>query len=215
MYAEALPLAVAASFYPIGLLLVLRYLAGDDGTRRGLAFLAGAVASTAATGLVIFFALEALPFTGHGHPTAGWVLELVLGVLALGFGWYLLRPRPGKETSTDEPDEEDVAAGLGRCVIIGMLAYLPGAAYVAAINVISQSSDGAAEKAVALALCIVIVPMMVWVPLIAVKLFPEKAAPLLERFSTFLSVRGRTLLALLLIAVGFYLIARGITAAVS
>src|SRR5579871_1048899 len=89
---QTIALAFAASIYPPALVAVIALGRGTQVRSRVLAFVAAAVMVTYGTGVLVLFVLKDVGATGlHYTPSAS--VDLVLGVLLLGFALRLGRPR--------------------------------------------------------------------------------------------------------------------------
>lgn len=233
MFGQAVVLVLAGSIYPAGLVLVAIYLASAHPTRLAGLFLAGALTTTVVSGVLLLVVLRAtgfhLPENSHPRGTVRIILGLVFALLAL---WLLRRRRRVTaeteavealvtgEDVTVEPAANSAHTGMlarfersdrpGVAFLAGMLIYLPGPGYIAAVQVIGGAHVGLAETVGTLIVVIVLDLWLVWLPVVAYRFAPERTGRLVHAFSNWLSRNGRMVTTVVLLAIGAFLVATGI-----
>src|SRR5262249_11562823 len=101
MPVQAIPLALAASLYPLGIAALLLLTEAVRPRPTGLVFLAGAIACTLPLGFAVVFALHGAGLQLDSKQTARDGLRLALGVVLMLAALALARrpPRPHGEPS--------------------------------------------------------------------------------------------------------------------
>jgi hypothetical protein len=89
----ALPLAVAAGIYPLGLAIVVRYLGDPPSLRHAFAYLGGAATVTLGAGAVIVTVLRVAALPERQERTLGAGMQMFLGVVLLVLALWLRRSR--------------------------------------------------------------------------------------------------------------------------
>jgi tellurite resistance protein TehA-like permease len=88
---EALLLALAAAFFPFGLVVFTLLVAREPCKARALGFLLGAIAMTFGSGIAFIALARDLDLAGiAGARQASGELDIAIGVLVLAIGTYLL-----------------------------------------------------------------------------------------------------------------------------
>ncbi len=95
MPVQAIPLALTASLYPLGLAVVLLLAEAERYRGRVTVFLAGAAICTLAVGFVVAFALHGASLGNSGQQTPRYGVKLAIGV-AFCVGAVILARRPPK-----------------------------------------------------------------------------------------------------------------------
>ncbi|WP_239376890.1 GAP family protein [Frankia sp. Cj5] len=227
---SALPLALAAGIYPLGLAIVLRYLGEPASMRHAYAYLAGTATVTFVAGIAILLALRGSGLTERQHPAPGGGIQVFLGVALLFVAVRLTRrrKRAGRDASRDtdrldrqnepsEPGKETGAngapgrhPGLGRVYLLGVVTYLPSLLYISAIKNLADSHSSNTETALLLLLCAVFVLQMVELPIILRIVAPARTGAILAAYNGWMHRHGQDLLILLAAAGGGYVLISGI-----
>lgn len=217
---EALPLALAASFSPPAILIVILLLTAEHPRRLVLGFLAGAALVVGTIGVGGLFLLTEAGATQQDSNSRSASVDLVLAfVLLLLAAWaWRRRRRPSKE-----PEEEAVEGRMARishratasvrwAFALGFLVYLGSPLYVAAVKAIADSPDSTGNQLLAVLICGVCVLLFVEIPAFALVVRPDGVKATLERFSVWLSANAWALVAVLAGAAALWLFGSGISA---
>ena len=207
-----LGLAVAFTS-PGSVVAVIVLLSMPQGLRRGLGFIIGWLIGIACIGVLVVFVAQSADFGSRStSPSrAASVVEVILGVLLIVWPLVALRRPRVVGSGPSAPAWLDRVEGVNWLVSIPvgalMLSY---ALSVAAMAEILKADLGATDDAVAIAVFALLSIVTVTAPLIVVLARPEKSAELLARLKEWLLHNSRGLVLVLLIAVGVFLVARGI-----
>jgi hypothetical protein len=203
---EALPLAFAGAFYPLGFVVVIGYLTDPEPSGRAHAFLAGAATTCLLAAGAVFAVVRGLDLGSPKHHTPSGLIQLGLGVgllIVAVWAWNRRNDQPAERAL--EPNRSRI-----RAFMTGAFVYLPGLCFLASIKVVATANSGLLFSLIAIGLCTVAVLTMIEVPVLAVLLFPDAAAPRLGRASKALRANNRLIVAALATLVGAYLVVRGI-----
>ncbi|MGZ4271794.1 MAG: GAP family protein [Solirubrobacteraceae bacterium] len=218
--AQALPLALAAAFYPPAIVIVILLLTGDHPRRLVLSYLAGAVLIVVSVGVAGLFVLQGTGATEQDSKSTSAGVDIALGILLLAFAWWAWRRRLRPPAQRDEPAQEGrikristrATTSVKWAVVLGIVMYLPSPFYLAAIKAIADSGDSDPSKLGAVLICAAAVMLFVEIPAIALVLGQEGLQAQLQRFNAWLSRNAWTLIAVLAAAVGAWLLVSGIAA---
>ncbi len=240
MVSSALPLALAAGIYPLGLAIVLRYLGEPASMRHAYAYLAGTATVTFVAGAAILLTLRGSGLTERKHPTPSGGIQVFLGVGLLVVAVFLARRRkPAAADGSDVADGPDAAGasspsdkpagpdqadkpdganagpgrhpGLGRVYLLGVVTYLPSLLYVSAIRDLANTDMSDSATALLLVLCGVLVLQMVELPIILRLTAPRHTGAILAAYNGWMHRHGRDLVVLLAAAGGVYVLISGVT----
>jgi hypothetical protein len=234
VFGQAVVLVLAGSVYPAGLVMVAIYLASAHPTRLAWLFVAGAFTTTVVSGVLILVLMRAAHLDHpHNSATLGGI-RILLGVVFALLGLFLLRRRRAVpaapvvealvtgEQVTVEPATDSARTGMlarfqrsdhpSAAFVAGVFIYLPGPGYIAAMQVIGSAHVGLAETVGAFLVVAVLDLWLVWLPVVTYRFAPERTGRLVHEFSDWLSRNGRTATAVVLLAIGAFLVATGIDA---
>jgi hypothetical protein len=208
----ALGLAVAFTS-PGSVVAVIVLLSMPSGLRRALGFIGGWLIGIAGIGLIVVFVLHGQDFSSRStSPSrAASIAEVILGALLIV--WPLIafrRPRPAGG-GPSAPKWLDRIEGLNWLVSLAvgaiMLSY---ALSFAAMSEILKADLSAADDAVAVAVFALTSVATVAAPVIVVLVRPAQSEQTLARLKAWLLGNSRGIVLVVLIAVGVFLVARGI-----
>lgn len=222
LLAKVIPLALGAAVSPILFAIVVGILSGARTVHRGLVFAAGAVVPLIALALLVLALGSA--FSLPDSPTLKAVLDLALGAVLLALGARALLRRPGPARTSDAGDAGDAAesapgaaagaAGSGRYFAFGVESMATNfttiALFVPAVKMIAESGVDAVEKALVVALVVVLAMTTVIVPLALVALAPDSAGRVLGAIRGFFRRHSRAAMIVLGLGFGTLLVVRGI-----
>lgn len=206
---QILPLAVGATFSPSGLLLVIGILSGKDRPRRrALAFTAGSALFLLALGLALLLILKpAIHAAPHSHRVSA-VIDLVLGgfiILTVAYSALFRRgEKPQKERKRRVP-----YGLLGFSFMLVNTSTL--VLYVAACKVIIDSGHGLFRSLILLVILIAITMLLIALPVATAFIFPRGSDRILAPVSKLMSRYGSRVARIYFLAMGVYLIIRGVT----
>jgi hypothetical protein len=220
---ELLLLAIASTFWPTLILIVVLALRMPHPIKILLSFLIGGLLTTVTVGLVFVFALENTNFMSGSRPPANPTLNISIGLLSLAAAVFLSR-RKGVTSNapttraehTSEPKKSGVAErAVQRGALVTFLAgvilnIVPGTFPIVALKDIAQLDARDGTKVAAVLMFYVIMFAFVEIP-VAVYLFaPERATAGVAGFNTWLRHNGHRIGLYVLAGVGLYLTARGV-----
>lgn len=211
MPVQAIPMALVASMYPLGL-AVLAVLAEMQQPRARVAvFLTGAVACTLGAGFVVVFVLHGAGLGGRGQQTPRYGLRLALGVVLLIAGgvvaWRPARPRAGQSRIMGLA----ARGGLFAALLAGLAMYLPSPVYLTALQDVGSSKLNTAGLVVWVVFVALLALITLEVPVLAFLLAPEWTIGKLRAVSAWRARHGHTLLVAVLAALGLWLVIDGLT----
>ena len=217
---EAVPLALAAAFYPPAILVVILLLTGEHPRRLVLGYLAGAVLIVGTVGVGGLFLATGTGATEQDNNTASASVDLALGIALLllaAWAWHR-RLRPAKEPDEQAEDgrltriSRRATASVKWAFVLGLLMYLPSPLYLAAIKAVADSDDSTASQLLAVLICALCVMVFVEIPAIFLFVRPEGLKATLERFTAWLSANSWALLAVFAAVAGVWLLSTAISA---
>jgi Sap, sulfolipid-1-addressing protein len=214
MLLQAAALAILAAISPTALLVVAVYLGSAQPRLTAAFYLAGAVAMSLVTGVIILAILRNAQLSHPDDHTPRYGVRLGLGILlCLAAVVVARRKRP-------PPDPDQAQRGLlSRMVaspaplsafLVGVLIFAPGATFLAALQVIATSNSSIELTALAVLVVVVINVILVWLPIVVHVVAPDRTTRYLTSFNGWLRTHGRTILVGVLIVVGAIMVANGI-----
>lgn len=205
MVPEAVPLAVAAGFFPAGLAAVVWYLSRPGGFRLAVTYTVGAVAATLGSGVALLALLGSGRVVPESPPTVMAAVELILGAVVFGASAWVVVAAP-RRAGPRPPRRASHLGAFG----LGVAMWTPSLAYVLAVEAIAAARLQPAASAVNLLVVDAVVLAMAWGPLLAYRAAPDAASRLLTGVSAWLHARARPLTAIFGGLGGTYLVGRGI-----
>jgi hypothetical protein len=218
--AEILLLCLSGSLYPLALVTIIHYLGGERRLPRSFAFAAGGVAITAVTGTLIVVLVRGAGLTREQHPTPSALFDVVVGAGLVAFSTVLLlrdnRRRvegvdAGKPAAGDANRPADDGS-LWRAFLAGVAIYLPMLSYFAAVKIVAGRTSGLVLTGLSVFVCIVVTLLVVEVAIALAALAGERSDALLKRMSQLVTRYTKPVLLLAGVAVGIYLIVKGVLA---
>jgi hypothetical protein len=206
---QAVSLAFAGSFYPVGLLFVLRYIAASRGLYLATLFVIGGALGCLVISVLELALLHSLPVQRADNPAANGAVYIALGAgLLLICGVVAVRGhrRPIEIAPTAVHPADP---GARRAFVTGLIVYSPGLGLLAAVKALFDAALPASELVLGLVVCIAIILWMAEVPITATALSPRRSAPVLRRVGGFIARHGRSISLAIGVGFGGYLIADG------
>jgi hypothetical protein len=223
---EILLLALLAALNPTLLAATTVMLLVPHPGRLMLGYWLGAMLMSVTLGLILVLALQGSSLESATKntvsPAANFALAVLMwilaGVLATGGGKRVeegRRKRKAKrETQADkEPPKWQQQLGKGSArttFVIGALLSLPGATYLLALNNLRKLDYATAVTVLVVILFNVIQLLLLEVPLVALKVAPDKTPMLIERAKTWARIHGREYGAWALVGLGVLFAIKGL-----
>lgn len=208
------PLALGAAVSPAVLVAVVALLA-SGGRRVAAAFVAGAATFTATFTAACWLVLRthAIGVASGAHPHRAATIDLVLGVLLVLWGLLrVVRRKPTATTTAPKPPRHlggPAAFGFGFVAMATNVSSLP--LLFLAARVVAHADLGTAEAVIVLAIDVVIALSLAWIPLMLACVAPSASTRILDSVHRFLVDHGRTLLTVVLLVLGPYLVIHALT----
>jgi hypothetical protein len=182
-------------------------------------FLAGAWLASLTIGLVVVFALEGAELSSSARGTVNALIYIPLGLLGVFVGAYLLRvqPKPKKPKKDGRPSMTQRVLSRDSSwlvFVLGIALNMPGVWYLIGLKDIGLADWTNVEKVLAVVGFNAIMFSFVEVPLVGYVVARDWTRGQVDRFNAWLHHNGRHLGGYIALALGLYLIARGILAAI-
>lgn len=213
-FLEILPFALGGAVSPVLLASVTLLLASPRGRLKGGAFFLGTLVFSIGFTIAVYFLLRRV---GLAHPSKAQihrdaVVDLVVGVVLVL--WAILRILRGPHASARDH------ADRARRVLSPAGAFLSGIAlmavnfstlplYAMAIRDIGRSRLAGPDQLLLLAVVTVIILLPAWLPVLTAALAPQHSARFLAGLRGGLSRHSWTIVTVLLLGFGFYLVLKG------
>ncbi|WIX75963.1 GAP family protein [Amycolatopsis carbonis] len=217
---DLLPFAVGIAISPVPIIAVILMLlaprAGGASVGYLLGWVAGIVVTTTVVALVLGVATGTGEGTGPSTVTAGILLLLGVGCLALAFGQWRARPKPGTQAelptwmATIDRFTPLKAVGLG--FLLSAVNPKNLAMAVAAGAVVAGGGLSVAENVVAVAVYTVVAASTVLVPVVGYLVARKRMTPALTSLRAWLEHNNAVVMAVLLLVIGAVLVGKGVGA---
>lgn len=218
---ELLLLAVASSAWPALIAVVVVAIRTENPPKILFSFLAGGMIATVGEGAAIVFALRGTRFVSGPRPTADPAILIAVGVLApvAAYVMYLMGDTRGAGNRKAVEQKTRWSSWIERAVTHGgLLAFLagvvlnivPGVFPLVALKDIAEGDIGAVQTIVIIFWFYLVMFWMLELPLLAYVLAPRKTAHAVTTFDTWLTLNGRKIAEIVLVAVGAYAMVRGV-----
>jgi hypothetical protein len=221
--AELLPLAIAAALYPPILGMVVVILARPNPQSLLLAYVVGALLVSTLTGFGIVAALNAGDVVGGSDQTVNASVNIAAGLAALFVAWILLTDRDRQlrewraRRTAERADGRDPWSrrmlerdSLLMAFLLGIALNLPGASYLVALTGIAAADQSTARSVVQIVAFNLIMFLVAEVPLVSYSLNPERTRKVVNDVNAWLGYHARQIAMALCLAVGTFLLIRGI-----
>jgi hypothetical protein len=225
---KVLLLALDAALYPTLLAAVVILLSQPRRLALLAAYLCGGLTMSIGVGLALIFLLKNSGAVHNSRSGVSWTADLAVGGLALLLAVALATradarlaarrraahpaPPPHPDAVEKEPwSQRLLGRGSVPVVFIAALAInLPGAAYLIALKDIAAAHHPTGVDILLVVAFNLIMFLLAEIPLLGLILAPEPTNRLVHRLNDWFSANGRQIAIVLCIALGVYLIARGI-----
>ena len=210
MPTQAIPLALTASLYPIGIAALILLLGSSRAKSVSLLFILGGAACLFTIGILIVLFMEAVDLNQSSQESTHHGLQLAIGVLLLGLAMFVSsRPQrpPGSPSRVSLLAENPKPFVI---FLIGVALYTPSPTYLTAMDEIGSSRLDTAEMLGWVALCVACVLITVWVPYVCYLVAPGWTVPKLKALDNWLGVHGKQVLVGVLVVLGAYEVTVGL-----
>ncbi|MEI6237163.1 MAG: GAP family protein [Candidatus Saccharibacteria bacterium] len=206
-FLAVLPLALAATISPSGLLFVMMILSGKDKPKtKSLQFVLGAAAFLFILGLITFLTFKpAINATAHPSATSA-IIDIIFGVLILGVIVHSVFGKKKDKTDNKKHNIPYILIGF-LYMIINVSTLLP---YVAALKIISTNKLGVFDDFWMFIVVLLITMLMVSFPVVITYALPNSSKKILDPTTRFFSKYGKTIANVYFFAIAIYLIAKGV-----
>ena len=211
MPVQAIPLALISSLYPLGLAAVLLLSKATRPRAKEGVFLIGAAVITLTVGFVVVLILEGTESSQSGSSSVSSGLELAIGVFFLAAAAVLARRPPKQHTGPSRITRAAREGGLVTAFVAGLVLYLPSPFYLSALHVVGTAGLSTAAAIVWVIVVAAINLLTVEVPVLLFLLAPEATVSRLRAVTDWLDRNERTVLVVLLAALGLLEVIDGLT----
>lgn len=208
VFLEILPLALAATISPSGLLFVTMILSGKENPKRhAILFLLGAIVFLVVLGSFLLVTFKpAIEAASQPDKRSGY-LDVTFGILIIIFiGQGLIFARKKKPDKEKQHKSPFLIMGFG-FMIINTSTLIP---YIAACKIISDGGLAAAEDLILLAFLIITTMLMISFPVIITVLMPKKSDIVMVLVKSFMAKHGSVIAKGYFLLIAAYLIFHGI-----
>ena len=217
MPVQAIPLALAASLYPLGIAALVLLTEATRPRAKLAVFLAGAAACVLPTGFIVVFALHGAGLQLDSKETARDGLRLALGVVLMVAALAIAR-RP-RRPQDHQPSRAMMLArqgGLPAVFVAAVVLYvLPSPVYLAALQVVGTTKMDTAAMAVWVVIVVALVLITVEIPVLLFLLAPGWTEPRLQAVNTWLGKNGHRLLVAVVGLIGLWVFIDGLAGLLS
>jgi arginine exporter protein ArgO len=211
MPVQAIPLALAASLYPLGIAALLLLTEAARARSKVAVFLAGAVACTLPIGFLVVFALHGIGLDQDSKRSASYGLRLAIGVVLLVAALVIARWSPKPHNKPSRVIRLAREGGLIGVLVAAIALYvLPSPVYLAALEVVGSTKLDTAARAGWVLIVVALVLITVEVPVLLFLLAPGLTVPRLRALDAWLGRNARTLLAMVLAVIGVWEVIDGL-----
>jgi threonine/homoserine/homoserine lactone efflux protein len=215
---DLLPLALGIAISPIPIIAVILMLFSQRARANSSMFLLGWIVGVLGGTIVLLIIANTQDLSqSNGQPDDSVsTIKLVLGLLliAAAHRQWLKRPKEGETVALPKYLQAiDTltplkAAGLG--VVLSVVNPKNLMMIIAGTLVISQADLSDSDTIIAVLVFVLIAISTVTVPVILYNVMGERAQPILDTMRTWLAHNNATVMAVLLLVIGFVLIGKGI-----
>jgi hypothetical protein len=215
MPVQAIPLALIASLYPLGIAAVLVFTEAVRPRPKEGVFVIGAAACTLAVGFVVAFALHGAGLGQSSQQSDQYWLRLATGVFFILAAVVVARRRPSPHTGPSRVSRAASQGGLLAVFVVGMALYLPSPFYLSALQVVATTKMSTAAMAVWVVIVVALVLITIEVPVLLYLLAPGWTVPRLQAVNGWLTRNGRTLAVAVLGLIGLWELLDGLVGLLS
>ena len=215
---DSLPLAIGVAISPVPIIAIILMLLSKRSGPNSASFLIGWMVGIAVVlSIVVAVTGTATLNTSSGPPTGVSWIKVALGVVLLVVGFRDWRKRPKgdeqpalpKWLTSIESITPAKAGGLG--VLLSAVNPKNLLLLVAGGLAIAQGATSTGDKAVAMVVFILIAVITVALPVILSLTMGDRAGAILDSMNDWLTINNATVMAVLILVIGFVLIGKGIS----
>jgi Sap, sulfolipid-1-addressing protein len=214
MLLEATGLALLAAISPTALLIASVFLGSAQPRRAAAFYLTGAVVMSLVMGLVTLVVLRGVGLEHPGEHGPRYGLRLGLGALMVVGAAFVGRRRTRRQGEAESPQgwlyRMAAQPSPTSAFVVGILVFAPGAAFLAAIQVIATARASVDLTALAVVIVVALNVLLVWLPIVFHLLAPEATTRWLTSFNGWLRANGQAVLVWVLLVVGCIMVGNGI-----
>jgi Sap-like sulfolipid-1-addressing protein len=212
--AQALPLALAAAFFPLGLVLFTLLIAQEPFIARAVGFLAGAFGMTLVSGLLFVAFIDSTDLGGNGashHVSAA--VDIAIGLLLLA-AFAVAGRHSGTPRSSSGLSEKSWLLKLMRsapaAVALGAVLYAPSPLYLGALKAVADGGLPTSQTVLWVVLLSVIVTSLIEIPVVLLIRNPARGRIVLAGINAWMNRNGTKVGLLALLVAGLFFLVRGI-----
>jgi uncharacterized membrane protein (DUF441 family) len=198
MLTEAAGLAVLAGISPTALMVVAIYLGSARPRVVTAFFLAGALTISVIMAIVVLVIVRGAGLNQPSQHAPRYGLRLGLGIVLLTAAVVVAAIKPrGLDRLAAKPGLMSrliADPAPSTAFVAGMLVYLSGLAFIAALQAVDTARAGVGLTILATAMVVVINVCLVWLPLTLHELMPQLTERRLKAFNNWLRVHGKGVL---------------------
>jgi hypothetical protein len=210
MPVQAIPLALIASLYPLGLAAILLLAEAARPRPKEAVFVLGAAVCTLTVGFVFVFALHGAGIGQSSQRSDQYWLHVATGVFFLLAAVVVARRRPKPHSGPSRVSRAASQGGLLAVFVVGIALYLPSPFYLSALEEIGTTKMSTAAMAVWVVIAVALVLITIEVPVLLYLLAPGWTVPRLQAVNDWLDRHGRTLAVAVLAAIGLWELIEGL-----
>jgi hypothetical protein len=217
-------LALAAAVYPTLLAAVILILTRPNPLRMLVGFLAGGLSISVVAGFVLVQLLESSDAVSKSHSSSKPIADIVIGAASLLVAVGVWSGHIERGFRKRQPPEQQRAkkrrnsmtsrvlsrGSVTMAFIAGLVLNLPGVWYLDALVGIAKTKSSDASALLQILLFNVIMFALVELPIVVYLLDPHRAAILVHNFSHWFHRNSRPIAIVVALAVGLWLVTRGI-----
>jgi MYXO-CTERM domain-containing protein len=213
--ADTLALAFAASIYPPAVAAVIALGRGPRLRSRVFAFVAAAFLTTYLVGAVILLLFEEIGATSSSDISLSAGVNIALGVLLLALAVRLQRRRPDPDApskpSSGTSKIDRYLQNPRLAALLGVTLYIaPSPIYIGAVKSIADAKISRGSELLDLVAVVAVMLWLIEVPMLILLLLPARAERALDSTNRWFAANGRTVAIVAAVAVGAYLIIKGL-----
>jgi hypothetical protein len=204
MPVQAVPLALIASLYPLGLAAILLLAEAVRPRPKLGVFLIGALVVTFVVGFVVVFAFHGAGVGQSSQQSGQYGVRLVIGLLFMAAAVFLARRPPKPSSGPSRVSRAASQGGLFAIFVVGIALYLPSPAYLSALQVVGTTKMSTAATVLWVVIVVALVLITVEVPVLLFLLAPDRTVPKLQTVNRWLDRNGHTLLVVVVGLIGLW-----------
>ena len=216
MPVQAIPLALAARLYPLGIAALVLLTEAVRPRAKLAVFLAGAAACVLPTGFIVVFALHGAGLQLDSKETARDGLRLALGLVLMVAALAIARRPPRPHNTPSRTTRLARQGGLTAVFAAAVVLYvLPSPVYLAALQVVGTTKMSTTAMAVWVVIVVALVLITVEIPVLLYLLAPGWTVPRLQAVNTWLGKNGHRLLVAVVGLIGLWVFIDGLAGLLS